>query len=139
MLPTIGRVVWYRSRTGAYTVPAMITCTTETLYEPAVEMGYIPALSSPTHVHLTVLSPGVPELGANSPDWGRELDDPRAAHLQAARHRPPGAESFNLAGTYQEWDVRFFDPRGLPVSCRPLPVDGDVEMLAGSWTWPERV
>jgi hypothetical protein len=137
MRPTIGRVVWYRSRTGLYSVPAIITATVDTLARGAVEAGIIPDLTDWQHVHLTVFSPGIPVIGPNSaPGSGSET----------AYVLPSGATSFNLAGTYQEWNVPFFDPGGLAVSCAPDAADdnliaGDppvLEQLAGSWTWPVR-
>jgi hypothetical protein len=97
------------------------------------------------HVHLTVFSPGVPEQGPNGELMDRVASPPLRARASAL---PPGARSFNLAGTYQEWDVPFFDPapsgnegegKALPVSCAPtIQHYGELEQLAGSWTWPER-
>jgi len=114
MLPTIGRVVIYRSRTGQYDVPAIVNATRETLWEVGVERGDVPALSSETHVHLTVFTPGEPEAGPNATKPGR-----------IARKPPAGASSVNLAGTYQEWDIgQATDPEN------PEP---------GTWRWPERV
>lgn len=132
-IPSIGRIVWYRSRTDAYTVPAIITTTVETLYEPAVEAGYIPGLFSPTHVHLTVFSPGIPVVGPNVP-LGTEKPDTMGL--------PTGASSYNLAGTYQEWNVPFFDPsaygdNAVPVSCAPKPTTDELVQLPGTWAWPE--
>lgn len=128
-LPCLGDTVWYRSRTGAYTVPAVVAATVDSLSRGAVEAKLIPDLSSPMHVHLTVLSPGLPVVGQNASLDA--LGDP-----PQVRELPPGARSFNLAGTYQEWDVRFFDPHGVPVSCAPTPQGHKAEQLAGSWTWP---
>jgi hypothetical protein len=142
----IGRVVWYRSRTGAYTVPAVITATVDTLAPELVEAGLIPALSGPMSVHLTVFSPGIPMDGVNAT---LHADEPPQYRL------PPGAKSLNLAGTYQEWDVPFFDPRRaglvtvpnpaggvmqgpLRVSCAPVPGEHELEQPPGTWTWPER-
>lgn len=58
MHPTIGRIVHYRSKTGNYTLPAIITATTETLWPGGVEREPELALSSELHVHLHVLTPG---------------------------------------------------------------------------------
>lgn len=130
-LPVITDPVLYRSRTAAYTVPAIVTATTESLNLGAVEAGLIPALSSPRHVHLTVLSPGLPVVGQNASL--EALGDP-----PQVRELPPGARSFNLAGTYQEWDVPYFDPKGLPVSVAPRVAlaGNELEQMPGSWTWP---
>lgn len=58
MEPSIGRIVTYRSRTGNYSCPAIITATVESLWPEGVERGEVPALSSPGHVHLHVFTPG---------------------------------------------------------------------------------
>lgn len=87
MTATIGRVVIYRSKTGRYSVPAIVTATVDTLYRPAVEGGHIPDLDSPDHVHLTVLTPGTP--GERMP------------------HTDPSITAVNAGGTYQEWNVPF--------------------------------
>lgn len=110
MKATIGRVVWYRSRTGRYTLPADIAVTTHTLYQPAVEGGHIPPLSSPDHVHLIVKTAGL--QGHRLPDT-----DP-AINAQAA------------GGTYQEHDVPFWEPSS--------PFWADEVQPAGTWTWPRR-
>lgn len=111
MEPTIGRIVHYRSRTGRYTVPAIVTATVDTLFRPAVEGGHIPDLSSPMHVHLTVFTPGTP---------GERLPD-----------TDPTINAANLGGSYQEWDVPFDASTGF----RP-PED---PQAAGTWAWPPRV
>jgi hypothetical protein len=56
--PSIGRIVEYRSNTGNYTIPAVITATIDTLYRPGVEAGHVPDLSSVECVHLEVFTPG---------------------------------------------------------------------------------
>ena len=62
MEPTIGRVVWYRSKHGELIVPAIITATPESLTD--VDRGHVPELAEGT-VHLVILHPtGVyPEQG----------------------------------------------------------------------------
>jgi hypothetical protein len=57
-LPAVGHVVLYRSRTGRYTLPAIVTATTTSLDPAGVEVGHVPALSGPHHVHLHVFTPG---------------------------------------------------------------------------------
>lgn len=108
--PTIGRVVIYRSRTGEYDVPAIVTATRDTLNAAGVEAGHVPALSSPQHVHLTVLTPGKPGLREEAGDF---------------RVESPHGRSENVAGTYQEWDIGY-----CPDGSDPVP---------GSWRWPVRV
>lgn len=80
--PSIGRIVTYRSKTGAYDVPAIITATTDTLDPKGVELGHVPMLSSGVNVHLTVFTPGKPGT---------------------ARHGEPNPAQ--TSGTYQEWDI----------------------------------
>jgi hypothetical protein len=58
-LPTIGRIVIYRSETGNYSLPAIVTATQETLWQEGVERGDVEELDSPEHVHLHVFTPGV--------------------------------------------------------------------------------
>lgn len=90
MKPTIGRIVVYRSRTGAYDVPAIVNCTTATINPRGVDAGHVPPLSSDEHVHLTVLTPGMPGLREGADDFLAES---------------PHGRSENVAGTYQEWDI----------------------------------
>lgn len=89
---SVGRVVIYRSRTGDYAVPALVNCTTETLYQPGVDAGHVPPLSSAEHVHLTVFTPGKPGKRRDASDF----------KVESAYGR-----SENVAGCYQEWDVPF--------------------------------
>lgn len=114
--PSIGRVVVYRSRTGNYDVPAIVTATTETLNPKGVELGHIPPLSSPTHVHLTCLTAGKPDKRRDAGDFKVESEHGR---------------SENVAGTYQEWDI----PKNVP----GLGDEGGEDPQPGSWRWPERV
>lgn len=110
MKPTIGRIVIYRSRTGNYDVPAVVTATHDTLFRPNVEAGYIPDLSSDEHVHLAVFTPGAPGKRADATDFLTES---------------PHGRSENAGGVYQEWDIALATN---PASPEP-----------GSWRWPERV
>lgn len=90
--PTIGRIVIYRSRTGRYDVPAIVTAVESTLNPEGVAAGHVPALTSPTHVHLTVFTPGRPGMRGEATDFESE-----SAH----------GRSENVAGCYQEWDIAF--------------------------------
>jgi hypothetical protein len=112
MNPTIGRIVIYRSRTGDYDVPAIVTATTETLNPKGVELGHVPPLSCDTNVHLTVFTPGRPGKRRGADDFLVESEHGR---------------SENVAGCYQEWDIPRWAPVGL--GSEPTP---------GSWRWPER-
>jgi hypothetical protein len=119
MKPTIGRIVIYRSRTGDYDVPAIITATRETLNPKGIEAGYIPDLSSDDHVHLTVFTAGMPGLRGSV----IERDDFKTVS------KYPISE--NVAGCYQEWDIPHFEPPELPYDSAG---DG---LQPGSWRWPE--
>lgn len=108
--PTIGRIVIYRSRTGNYDVPAIITATQETLNPEGVKAGHVPGLSSETHVHLAVFTPGKPGMRGDAADFEVESEHGR---------------SENVAGTYQEFDI----------PADPLKPLGD-EIGPGTWRWP---
>jgi hypothetical protein len=90
--PNIGRIVIYRSRTGDYDVPAIITATMETLNLKGVELGHVPALLDETHVHLTVFTPGKPGMRRGAGDFLVESEHGRGE---------------NVSGCYQEWDIPF--------------------------------
>jgi hypothetical protein len=89
---TIGRIVIYRSRTGDYDVPAIITATIESLNRKGVELGHVPDLEAPGNVHLTVFTPGKPGMRRGADDFQVE-----SAH----------GRSENVAGCYQEWDIPY--------------------------------
>lgn len=118
--PTIGRTIWYRSRTGRYSVPAIITATQDTLYQPAIDGGHIHPLESETHVHLTVLTPGIP---------GERLAD-----------TDPNITSVNEGGSYQEFNIPFWDSHmNGPLDERVALVTGpgnQSQQPAGTWCWP---
>jgi hypothetical protein len=107
--PTIGRIVIYRSKTGKYVVPAIISATVDTLFRPGVEEGNLADLTDESHVHLAVLTPGY--AGRRN-----STTEPEQVAQWHARSTPAG-------GTYQEWNVPFDETGETP----------------GSWSWPERV
>lgn len=111
MTPTIGRIVIYRSRTGDYSVPAIITATQETLNAKGVELGHVPDLSGERHVHLTVFTPGKPGMRRAADDFMVES---------------PHGRGENVSGCYQEWDIA----QGVD--------DGDMQQ-PGTWRWPVRL
>lgn len=122
-VPTIGRIVIYRSRTGLYSCPAVICATQATLYQPNVEAGHLPDLSSDTHVHLSVFTPGKP---------GHVSAETAAQHPELIRDPAP-------AGLYQEWDIPQWDwTRDEEPSSREGHWSYD-EQPAGTWAWPARV
>jgi hypothetical protein len=67
-------------------------------------------LSSDTHVHLTVFTPGKPGKRRSADDFLVESEHGR---------------SENVAGCYQEWDIPFVDVGGV--------------ITPGSWRWPSIV
>jgi hypothetical protein len=109
--PSIGRIVTYRSKTGAYDVPAVINCTIDTISKEGVRLGHVPPLSGNMSVHLTVFTPG-------KPGTAREGNEVNPAQT---------------SGTYQEWDVPLDDP------VDELPEGNPDEIAPGTWRWPERV
>lgn len=111
-LPTICRIVMFRSRTGNYTVPAIIVATVDTLFKPGVEAGHVPGLSTAEHVHLVVFTPGKPGKRATADDFEAPSEH---------------AISENVAGTYQEWDV--------PIDDTFVGRAGEVQK-PGTWVWP---
>lgn len=119
--PSIGRIVIFRSRTGRYSVPAIITATLGTLAPDGVEAWRksggsrgAPPLSGESNVHLTVFTPGLTGLRATADDFVAESEHP----VQE-----------NEGGSYPEWDVPIY----MPVA------GGPDEQPAGTWAWPERL
>lgn len=94
----IGRIVWYRSRTGDYWCPAVINCCTDTLDPEGVKLGHVPALTTDEYVHLTVFTPGKPGTRRERVELAGDLSE-------------------NVAGCYQEWNV-MHDPEGRPGTWR---------------------
>lgn len=121
MKPTIGRVVWYRSKTGRYTLPADIAVTVDTIYQPAVEAGFMPPLTHPANVHLIVKTAGI--AGTRLPDTD------------------PNIKAQNMGGTYVEHDIPFWDPNtevwGSGNQDKVVLWE-DSDQPAGTWTWPRR-
>lgn len=113
---SLGRIVEYRSRTGNYSVPAVINCTTNSIYQPGVEAGFVPPISQIDNVHLTVLTPGKPGLRQSAGE------DAPVAGAENFLVTSPYPISENVSGCYQEWDIPY-----------------DVAGGPGTWKWPERV
>lgn len=128
--PSIGRIVIYRSRTGNYSVPAIVTATIDTLAEVGLRLHEesggekgVPPLSSDLHVHLAVLTPGKPGLRADAQDFVVES---------------PHGRSENVGGAYQEWDVPYDGGRLSKDELEP----GTwyyAGQPPGTWSWPVRV
>jgi hypothetical protein len=109
--PTIGRIVIYRSRTGDYSVPAIVNATVDTLNAKGVELGHVPEFTDGLAVHLTVFTPGKPGMRRDAGDFKVES---------------PHGRGENVSGCYQEWDIPFDD-------------SDDEEQAPGTWRWPTRV
>ena len=118
----IARAVLYRSRTGSYTVPAVVNCTARSINPAGVEAGMVPPLSSDQHVHLTVFTPGKPGQRADAADFVVESQWP---------------VSENVSGCYQEWDIPFWEPADFE---RQAWEEGDYSVQPpGTWAWPQRL
>lgn len=121
--PRLGAVVWFRSRTGRWTAPAVVTAVLDSLYQPNVEAGHLPPLTSDRHVHLTVLTPGRP---------GHVSDETRETHPELA---DPDRPNRPAGGTFQEWDIPQW-------SCEGAGIVPDEEGFLwddqedGTWMWP---
>ncbi len=126
VLPTVGRTVWYQTdgRNGLeYYLPAIVTVTQDSHpgdYPDGTPNSLI-VPSSPTHVHLTVFTPG--GFGSTYRDaegWETEYihgtDKDQLENLGKPASFTPGS------GSYVEWDVPF-----------------DALGSNRSWRWPERV
>lgn len=100
----LGRVVHYRSRTGHYTVPALVTATQDSLYRPGVDAGFVADLSSAEHVHLQVFTPGMPGKRKDADDFLVESPHGRAE---------------NVNGSYPEYDVPYDAAGGPGTWCWP--------------------
>ena len=141
-LPTLGRIVLFRSRTGQYTVPAMVNCTTRSINPDGVAAGRIPLLHDDFSVHLAVLTPGIPPAGVGSRANATDFVAPSraevvAGHTDAGEFITTGAAvGENLGGTYQEWDVPYWEPVGADAARWQLH-QYDVQP-AGTWAWPPR-
>lgn len=98
----IGRIVEYRSRTGNYSVAAIVNCTVDSIYQPGVESGNVPALTSPDRIHITVFTPGKPGMRGDADNFVVASEE---------------EVSENVAGCYQEWNIPY-DPDGGPGTWR---------------------
>ena len=114
--PSIGRIVIYRSKTGAYSLPAMVTATVASLNQDNVAKGRIADLTNSLHVHLAVFTPGFPVLSVDG---------------EFVPQGPPA-----LGGTYQEWNVPIWVPIGADAPRWAL-LDYTVQEK-GTWAWPPR-
>lgn len=119
-LPTPGRIVWYQTdgRNGLdYLLPAIVTVTQDSHPGdyPDGTPNSLPVPSSPTHVHLTVYTPGGFGSKYHTEEGEQGWSDYQRDNLGRPSQFTPGS------GTYTEWDVPY-DPNG----------------NRRSWRWPER-
>lgn len=106
----IARAVIYRSKTGSYDLPAVVTATVNTLDPQGVSLGHVPELTAANRVHLTVFTCG--KAGTSR--------DGNPVNNEAA------------GGSYQEFNIPQFVVPELGAE------DEAVEIVAGTWRWPER-
>lgn len=87
--PSLSRIVHYRGKQGLQTMrAAVVTATVNDLDPRGVERGDVPALSSPSHVHLWVWTPAA--SGPNAAAGGfAEFDVPLGEELDGCI--PPGS------------------------------------------------
>jgi hypothetical protein len=138
--PTIGRVVIFRSRTGKYDLAADIIATKGQLNPDGVAAGAVPDLSSDTHVHLLVKTPGLVGQRFGAQDFLTES--------------PSGIREENRVGVYREFDVPFAD-FDMPADIESEGYDlgehegrvitastgfsaGWDDVPPGTWRWPSR-
>lgn len=139
MTPHLGQTVLYRSRTGDYTMAAIVIANTRSINPLGVERGQVPPLTDDSHVHLTVLSPGLPPV--ETPDRTTVLVDPKKPLGSRIVELPPeGRAGYDepaaflgmtqFGSTYAEFDIPFWDPD------RRVYLDAhDSPQPAGTWTF----
>ena len=125
-----GDVVAYRSRTGDYTVPALVCATVDSINPEGVRRGRVPPLTSETHVHLVCFTPGDPRRFVD--DQPYDATTPSVTFTRIDPSQPLGERAVGpgtprdpahitvaspFGGTYQEWDIPF-DPDGAPGTWR---------------------
>lgn len=117
----LGQTVLFRSRTGAWTAPAIVTATLDSLHRPNVDAGHVPPLTDGFNVHLTVLTPGI---------QGHVSDTTAAEHPELVADDRPNKPA---GGSFQEWDVPEWVPDDPETWDEPFEY---ADQPAGTWTWP---
>lgn len=140
MKPSLCRMVIYRSRTGDYSLAAIVSAVRASLNRAGVDAGTLPDLPDDDHVHLVVFTPGLP-LTSTPPHTAGIVDPslPFGKRYLAAEPGtlPPEVEPpafvamMPFGGTYQEFAVPFWPAPEEPWELADQP--------AGTWTWPPRV
>lgn len=93
---TIGRIVIYRSKTGQYSMPAVVSATRDTLYLPNVSAGHLADLSAADNVHLVVFTAGA------------------SGHRSAGTDPSLGAANPPAGGSFAEYDIAYSDDPEAP-------------------------
>lgn len=120
----LGRTVIYRSKTGDYSLAAIVIADGASINPLGVERRQVPALTGPDHVHLTVLTPGLPP--AATPEHTAQIIDTRRplGQRQIPPMEPIGDELHRLedgqfigmtqfGSTYAEFDIPWWRRPGI--------------------------
>jgi hypothetical protein len=142
-MPTLGREVYFRSRTGNYTLSAQIIGTQDSVAPAGITKGHVRRLSSPLHVHLLVRSPAFegPARGTAADfintDGEHPIEEPVNGIYREWDVGPAGIlTQFGTLGAGAEYD-RLED--GWEVVSRPGSFDPSEAFAARTWAWPVRV
>lgn len=156
MKPSLCRNVIYRSRTGDYSLAAMVIGTIDSLNPLGVERGQVPPITADTNVHLVVFTPGLPPWDTPGRttsiiDPSRELGDRIIQDTEGtARPTVLGEGQFlgmtAFGGTYAEFDIPFSPVATVGETSTVTDLaDGDTWGNAaafpqepGTWAWPPR-
>lgn len=141
--PLLGDLVIYRSRTGDYSLAAIVTATVHSINPVGVERGQVPPLSTDAHVHLAVFTPGLPPVA--TPQSTHVVIDPERP--LGKRMLPPDTELEDgkflaltaLGGTYAEFDIPLWDGDDQFSRGAGLPPYGDHLARQAPGTWARRL
>jgi hypothetical protein len=143
----LGATVIYRSRTGDYSLAAIVTATASSIKPLGVERGFVPPLSGEHCVHLAVMTPGLPSWEtpghtAQVLDPTREFGDRVLWVAERPGENDLKGEEFvaqtPFGGTYQEFDIpMWLDPRMQPGNRITFGQDGFEydQQAPGTWTF----
>lgn len=153
-LVRLGATVIYRSRTGDYSLAAIVTATADSINPLGVERGFVPAITAPDRVHLAVLTPGrivgeTPRHTAQIIDPDRELGDRQVSltklvgDQRLSRVTELEGNQFvamtAFGGTYQEFDIPLWtDPERMQPGNRVVFGQDGYEydqQTPGTWTY----
>lgn len=147
----LGATVIYRSKTGDYSLAAIVTATRASINALGVERGFVPAITEPDRVHLAVMTPG--RVAGETPSYTAQIIDPdrplgdrqvpltklvgdqrvsRVTELEGNQFVAMTA----FGGTYQEFDIPlWFDPETMQRGNRAIfGRDADyADQAPGTW------